>query len=167
MPIRQPYPAQPQDVPDYRTIMESFASYVEAERPKLSSPGEVAALLRPVLSGKAQEECHVLLLDTRNRLIRDEVVTVGLADRSQLHPREVFRSAIRENCSRIILAHSHPSGDVTPSPQDVTVTRQLAAAGEILGIEVIDHVILGRRTPAQERDYISLREAGAMGTGDG
>ena len=162
MPVHPPYPAPPGGVPDYSTIMESFAAYVEAERPRLSSPAEVANLLRPLLFAKVQEECHVLLLDTRNRLIRDETVTVGLADRSQLHPREVFRSAIQANCSRIILAHSHPSGDITPSLQDVTVTRQLAAAGEILGIEVIDHVILGRRTPAQEKDYLSLREMGEI-----
>jgi DNA repair protein RadC len=164
MPVHPPYPAPPGGVPDYSTIMESFAAYVEAERPKLSSPVEVAALLRPVLSGKAQEECHVLLLDTRNRLIRDETVTVGLADRSQLHPREVFRAAIHcgGGCTRIILVHGHPSGDPAPSAQDIAVTRQLAAAGEILGIEVIDHVILGRRTPAQEKDYLSLREAGEI-----
>ena len=145
MPSHPPHPAPPDGVPDYRTIMESFAAYVEAERPQLSSPVEVAALLRPILSGKAQEECHVLLLDTKNRLIRDEVVTVGLADRSQLHPREVYREAIRSSCTRIILVHGHPSGDPTPSAQDVAVTRQLAEAGRILGIELIDHVILGRK----------------------
>ncbi len=162
MPARQPYPVPSGDLPDYRTIMESFAAYVEAERPQLSSPADVAGLLRPVFAGKAQEECHVLLLDTGNRLIRDVAVTVGLADRSQLHPREVFRAAVGANCSRIILAHNHPGGDTTPSPQDITVTRDLVSAGEVLGIGVIDHVILGRRTATQERDYLSLRETGAM-----
>jgi DNA repair protein RadC len=164
MPAHPPYPALPQDVPDYRTIMESFASYVEAERPRLSSPAEVANLLRPLLFAKVQEECHVLLLDTRNRLIRDETVTVGLADRSQLHPREIFRAAIRceGGCTRIILAHGHPSGDATPSAQDMQVTRQLAEAGKILGIEVVDHVIIGRKSPSRERDYVSLREEGEM-----
>jgi DNA repair protein RadC len=142
--------------------MESFAAYVEAERPRLSSPAEVANLLRPLLFAKVQEECHVLLLDTRNRLIRDETVTVGLADRSQLYPREVFRSAVQCSCSRIILAHCHPSGDITPAAQDVTVTRQLVSAGEILGIEVIDHVILGRKSPSRKTDYVSIREAGEI-----
>ena len=162
MPTQPHYPTPPKDVPDYRTIMESFAAYVEADRPKLDSPGEVAALLRPLLSGKTQEECHVLLLDVKNRLIRDEVVTVGLVDRSQLHPREVFRAAIRENCSRIILAHGHPSGDATPSAQDMQVTRQLAEAGRIVGIEVVDHVVIGRKSPSRKTDYVSLREAGEM-----
>jgi DNA repair protein RadC len=164
MPEHPPYPAPPEGVPDYRTIMESFAAYVEADRPKLDSPGEVAALLRPLLSGKTQEECHVLLLDTRNRLIRDATVTVGLVDRSQLHPREAFRAAIHcgGGCTRIILVHGHPSGDATPSAQDMQVTRQLAEAGKILGIEVIDHVIIGRKSLSRERDYVSLREAGEM-----
>ena len=162
MPSHPPHPAPPDGVPDYRTIMESFAAYVEAERPQLSSPAEVAALLRPVLANKAQEECHVLLLDTKNRLIRDEVATVGLADRSQLHPREVFRMAVRAGCTRIILVHSHPSGDPAPSAQDIAVTRQLAEAGKILGIELIDHVILGRKCPSRDKDFVSLREVGEM-----
>jgi DNA repair protein RadC len=164
MPRHPPYASPPPGVPDYRAIMESFAAYVEAERPDLSSPKKVADLLRPVFADKMQEECHVLLLDTRNRLIRDEVVTVGLADRSQLHSREVFRAAIRceVGCTRIILVHSHPSGDPTPSPQDIAVTRQIAEAGRIVGIELVDHVILGRKSVSRDRDYLSLREAGEM-----
>jgi len=144
--------------------MESFAADVEAERPQLSSPAYVASLLRPVFACQMQEECHVLLLETGNRLIRDETVTVGLADRSQLHPREVFRAAVRckGGCSRIIPVHDHPSGDTTPSPQDITVTRDLVAAGELLGIGVVDHAILGRRTPAQGRDYACLPGRGEM-----
>jgi DNA repair protein RadC len=106
----------------------------------------------------------VLLLDVKNRLILDATVTMGLVDRSQLHPREVFRAAIQcgGGCTRIILAHGHPSGDATPSAQDMQVTRQLAEAGKILGIEVIDHVIIGRKSLSRERDYVSLREAGEM-----
>ncbi len=164
MPRHPPYASTSSGVPDYRAIMESFAAYVEAERPDLSSPKKVADLLRPVFADKMQEECHVLLLDTRNRLIRDEVVTVGLADRSQLHPREVFRAAIRcdGGCTRIILVHNHPSGDATPSPQDIAITRQLAEAGRIVGIELVDHVILGRKSVSRDRDFLSLREAGEI-----
>ncbi len=164
MPRHPPYAATSPGIPDYRAIMESFAAYVEAERPDLSSPKKVADLLRPVLADKMQEECHVLLLDTRNRLIRDEVVTVGLADRSQLHPREVFRAAIRcdGGCTRIILVHNHPSGHPTPSPQDIAITRQIAEAGRIVGIELVDHVILGRKSVSRDRDFLSLREAGEI-----
>ena len=164
MPRHPPYASTSSGVSDYRVIMESFAAYVEAERPDLSSPKKVADLLRPVFADKVQEESHVLLLDTRNRLIRDEVVTIGLADRSQLHSREVFRAAIRcdGGCTRIILVHSHPSGDPTPSPQDIAVTRQIAEAGRIVGIELIDHVILGRKSVSRDRDFLSLREAGEI-----
>ena len=73
-------------------------------------------------------------------------LTLGLVDRTQIHPREVFRSAIRENCSRVLLVHSHPSGDPTPSAQDIAATRQLVEAGKIVGIDVLDRVILGSRT---------------------
>ena len=127
-------------------------------RPKLESPRDVARCFRSHFSGKQQEEFHVLLLDTKNHLIRDELVTVGLVDRSQVHAREVFREAIRRTCSRVILLHNHPSGDPTPSAQDVACTRSLVAAGRIVDIEVIDHVILGRATPSRPRDYLSFRE---------
>ena len=134
----------------------------QADRPHLGSPAEVANWLRETLRGKAQEEFHVLLLDSRHRLLRDVLATLGLADRSQAHAREVFREAIRENCTRIILAHNHPAGDPTPSPQDVECTRGLVAAGKVVGIEVLDHVVLGARTPAHPCDYTSLRTAGLM-----
>ena len=130
----------------------------EPGRRKISGPAEVADLLRESLRGKTQEEFHVLLLDTRNFLLRDECATIGLVDRSQAHAREVFRSAIRETCSRVVLAHNHPSGDPTPSPQDLECTRNLVAAGKIVGIEVMDHVVLGSRTPDRPRDFLSFKE---------
>ena len=131
-------------------------------RPKLRHAADVAVLLREKFRGKTQEELHALLLDTRNYLLRDELVTIGLADRSQAHAREVFRNAIRENCSRIILVHNHPSGDPMPSAQDVECTRGLVQAGRVIGIEIADHVVLGSSTPDRPRDYASLRELGLM-----
>ena len=130
--------------------------------PKLESPAEVAALLREALRGKRQEEFHVLLLDAKHQLIRDHCVTVGLLDRGQVHAREVFRAAIGESCSRVLLAHNHPSGDPTPSAQDISCTRNLVAAGKVIGIEVLDHVILGERTVDRGRDFIRLREQGLL-----
>ena len=150
--------SRPHLLPDYRAVMEAFEAYVAAERPQLQSPGDIVQLMRPLLVGREQEEFHVLLLDTKHRLLRDEVVTIGLVDRSQVHPREVFRSAIRENCTRIILTHNHPTGDPAPSSQDISCTRQLVEAGKIIGIEVLDHVILGNRTAARVQDYVSFRE---------
>jgi DNA repair protein RadC len=146
----------------YREIMDAFAKYIVEERPRLETPGDVAALMRPVLSGKEQEEFHVLLVDTKHRLLRSEKVTVGLLDRAQIHPREVFRPAIREACSCIVLVHNHPSGDPTPSTADIASTKDLVSAGKIIGIHVIDHVIIGQRSATNPKGYLSFREEGQM-----
>jgi DNA repair protein RadC len=129
---------------------------------RLHAPGDIADFLTPGFASKTQEEFHVLLLDPRNCLIRDETVTIGLADRTQIHAREVFRRAIRENATRIILAHNHPSGDPTPSAQDIECTRQLTSAGKIVGIEVLDHVVIGTRSPSRPRHWLSFREANLL-----
>ena len=133
-----------------------------AERFRIQNPADVGELLREQLRGKPQEEFHVLLLDTRNYVLRDECITVGLVDRSQIHAREVFRTAIRENSSRVVLAHNHPSGDPTPSPQDIECTRSLVSAGKVFGIDVLDHVVLGTRTPSRPRDFVSFRESNLL-----
>ncbi|OGV64613.1 MAG: hypothetical protein A3K19_29750 [Lentisphaerae bacterium RIFOXYB12_FULL_65_16] len=143
---------------DYTAVMEAYSKYVAEERPRLVAPADVAALMRPLLAGKQQEEFHVLLIDAKHGLIADELVTVGLVDRSQVHSREVFRQAICKSCSRIILAHNHPSSDPTPSAEDIACTRDLVAAGKIVGIEVMDHVVLGARTSGRLKDYLSFRE---------
>ena len=98
--------------------------------------------MRPLLVGREQEEFHVLLLDTKHRLLRDEVVTIGLVDRSLVHPREVFRSAIRESCTRLLMVHNHPTGDPTPSAQDIACTRQLIDAGTTFEIIAIGSLVL-------------------------
>ena len=140
------------------SLARRLATLPHDERPRLESPASVAAQLADAFHGVMQEEFHVLLLDTKNYLLRDERVTIGLVDRSQVHAREVFRSAIRESCSRILLAHNHPTGDPTPSPQDLACTRNLVAAGKIIGIDVLDHVIVGRPSATCLRGFISLRE---------
>ena len=144
--------------PDYTEIMESFAAYVAKERPRLDTPSRVADLMRPLLRDQGREEMHVLLLDAKHGLLSADCVTIGLVDRSQIHPREVFRRAIRENCSSIILVHNHPSGDPTPSAQDISSTNDLVAAGKVVGITVVDHVVLGSRTESRPKDYLSFRE---------
>ncbi len=127
-------------------------------RPKLEAPSSVAELMRGQFLGKEREEFHVLLLDTKHRLVRDELVTVGLLDRSHVHAREVFRRAIRENCARVIVCHNHPSGDPTPSHNDIASTKSLKEAGKIIGIELLDHVILGAPSASRPRDFLSFRE---------
>ena len=98
----------------------------------------------------------MILLNTQNEVLRHHQVTRGTLDASLVHPREVFRTAITEAAASIILVHNHPSGDPTPSAEDRAVTRQLRGAGSIIGIEVLDHVIIG------DKRYISLAECGMM-----
>jgi DNA repair protein RadC len=113
-------------------------------RVRLSSPGEVAAYFGPTLEGKKKEVFRVALLDSQNGLLRDVQVSEGSLSASIVHPREVFRTAILEACAHLILVHNHPSGDPTPSKEDLHLTRQLVEAGRLLGLRVHDHVIIGR-----------------------
>ena len=117
-------------------------------------------LLRESNLAKQVETLQVLLLNTRRRLIRIEEISDGTLDTILVHPREVFKCAIAANAAAIVLAHNHPSGDPTPSEADVKVTRDLIRAGQLLKIEVIDHIILGRATTERAKDYSSLRELG-------
>lgn len=98
---------------------------------------------RLIIDGK-QEEFHLVTLDTKNQVIDTHQITVGTVDASLVHPREVFRAAIKDAASSIILVHNHPSGDPTPSQQDLAVTRRLTESGELIGIEVLDHIVLGK-----------------------
>ena len=106
----------------------------------------------------AQEGFAVLTLNTKNKLITRHLVTLGLADTAPVHPREVFRPAIQDSAAAVILCHNHPSGDPTPSAEDLRVTRQLIDAGKVVGIRVLDHVIIGRGDNPQ----CSLREKGLV-----
>jgi DNA repair protein RadC len=113
------------------------------ERTRIRGPRDVYERCAPALRDLPQEEFHVLLLNTQHAVIRELVVTRGTLDTSVVHPREVFRAAIAESAAAMVLVHNHPSGDPTPSPEDVTVTRQLAQAGKLLGIAVLDHIVIG------------------------
>ena len=108
------------------------------------------------------QECFVTLtLDTKHRIIDRHVVSIGILNASLAHPREVFRSALNDAAASIILAHNHPSGDPTPSAEDVRITRQLVEAGKVIEIHVLDHIILGRKKD-KSPDYVSLRETGMV-----
>lgn len=130
------------------------------ETPLLDSPARVADLLREELRPLEVETFHVLLVNTRRRLLAAERLSQGTLDTLLVHPREVFRRAIVAGAAALILAHNHPSGDPTPSEADIRVTRDLIRAGQLLKIEVLDHVILGRRSTGRDCDYSSLRELG-------
>jgi DNA repair protein RadC len=142
------------------TLARRMAAEIRAESPMLDTPERIADLLREDARGYEVEHFLVLLLNTRRRLIRMERISQGTLDSIHVHAREVFKHAIVANAAAIVLVHNHPSGDPTPSEADIKVTRDLIRAGQLLKIEVLDHVILGRKTTERERDYASLRELG-------
>ena len=139
-------------------LASRLATNIIAHKQKVSTPNDAADYFRERFRGKKQEELRIILLNTKNVIIREELITVGLLDRSHAHAREVFRSAIQYSASKLILAHNHPSGDPHPSSKDIACTKELAEAGKIVGIEVIDHIIMGSRTGNHEKDYFSFRE---------
>jgi DNA repair protein RadC len=142
------------------TLARKMAEELRNESPVLDSPAVVADLLREDNRVHQVEHFSVLLLNTRRKLIRVENITQGTLDTILVHPREVFKSAIAAGAASIVLVHNHPSGDPTPSEADIRVTRDLIRAGQLLKIEVIDHVILGRPAAGRARDYASLKELG-------
>jgi DNA repair protein RadC len=133
------------------------------ETQTVRTPEDAARLLRGEARVKDQEVFWVLLLDTKYRLRRPPVeVTRGILDASLVHPREVFKEAIRSSSAAVVLVHNHPSGDPAPSAEDIRITRQLVEAGKIMDIEVLDHVILGRAPAPEAQDHMSLRESGLV-----
>ena len=113
------------------------------ERPQLSTPDAVGRYLLPLFGGHREERFGVVMLDAKNRLIRAELISVGTVSASLAHPREVFRAATVASASSIAVFHNHPSGDPRPSDDDLALTRQLVGAGDVMGIQVVDHIILG------------------------
>jgi DNA repair protein RadC len=120
----------------------------------------VADLLREENRFYEVEHFQVVFLNTRRRMIGMERVSQGTLDTLLVHPREVFKAAIAANAAAIILVHNHPSGDPTPSEADIRVTRDLIRAGHLLKIEVLDHIVIGRRTEGRPKDFLSMRELG-------
>ncbi len=133
------------------------------ESPLIQSPEDAARLLREQARELEHERFWVLLLDTRNRLKRNPiVVSQGLLNSSLVHAREVFLPAIEHKAAALILAHNHPSGDTAPSPEDLKITRDLVAAGQLLHLRVLDHIIVGQSRPHQATYFLSLRESGLV-----
>ena len=124
----------------------------------IRSPEDVFRHFYTRLRHARQEHFFVLLLDGRHRVLGEEIVSLGTLTASLVHPREVFRPALRASAAALILVHNHPSGDPEPSPEDRTVTERLASAGELLGIPVLDHVVVA------ERGFRSLRDDGGLGS---
>jgi DNA repair protein RadC len=125
-------------------------------RPQFTTPREVAAYLMPQFGSCAVEQFGVVLLDAKHRVLKTRLLSIGSLDASVVHPREVFRTAVVGGAAAVVLFHNHPSGDATPSREDIELTRRLVAAGDLMGIAVLDHLILA------DTRYISLRESGAI-----
>ncbi|MEY4388064.1 MAG: hypothetical protein RLY20_3347 [Verrucomicrobiota bacterium] len=148
------------------TLMAAFAlakrmaAELRGEAPLLDTPERIADLLREEARHLGAEQFYAVLLNTRRRHIKTERISQGTLDTILVHARDVFRAAITANAAAVVLVHNHPSGDPTPSEADIKVTRDLIRAGQLLKIELLDHVILGRATQERTKDYASLRELG-------
>ncbi len=124
------------------------------KKPVVKTPDEVVGLVGGRLKGKKKEYFLALLLDSRNQLIKASEISVGSLDTSIVHPREVFKEAISASAASVIFVHNHPSGDPEASEDDIALTKRLAEAGEIMGIDVLDHIIIG------DKNYLSLKREG-------
>lgn len=124
------------------------------DRVSIRSPKDVAHYIMEEMRYLKQEHFIALLLNTKNQIIGKETITVGTLNSSLVHPREVFKPAIKKSSSAMIVVHNHPSGDPTPSKEDIDVTHRLVNAGELIGIDVLDHIVIG------DNAYISLKEKG-------
>tara|TARA_B100000315_G_scaffold137703_1_gene126794 strand:- start:303 stop:998 length:696 start_codon:yes stop_codon:yes gene_type:complete len=132
-----------------------FVSLAPEERLVIGSPQDVANLVMGEMAALDQEHLKVLLLNTKNEVLSIQEIYVGNVNSAVVRPAEVIRPAIRDNAPSIIVVHNHPSGDPTPSPEDVSITRDLVAAGELLGVELLDHLVIG-----SGGRFVSLNEKG-------
>jgi DNA repair protein RadC len=133
------------------------SAWPACERPVVSTPEDVVALCSTQLRGLDREHFWALVLSTKNRLLRMVEVSVGSLNASIVHPRELFKEAVRMSAPSVVVVHNHPSGDPTPSGADLQLTRRLAKAGEVLGIELLDHVVIG-----DGGAHVSMRHMGVL-----
>lgn len=125
-------------------------------KPKISNPSQLAKLLYPEMSCLNQEILKLIILNTKNEIIKTKDVFKGGLNSSLVHPREIFNEAIKSSAASIIISHNHPSGDPTPSKEDIAITKRLSDCGKLLGINLTDHIIIGNN------NYVSLREKGII-----
>ncbi|MFH1126787.1 MAG: DNA repair protein RadC [archaeon] len=137
-------------------IARRISSDKEPYKLKFQNSKDVRDYLMPKMKNLKKEHLVGLYLDTRNQLIKEETISIGTLNSSLIHPREIFRSAVTEACASIILVHNHPSGDPTPSADDISVTKKIIKASEIMRIELMDHIILGNEK------HVSLKEDGMI-----
>jgi len=129
---------------------------IELDDLDIKKPQDVVKAIRARIQDKAKEHFKLILLNTRNKIIGISTVSIGTLNTSLVHPREVFKDAIMHNAASVVLAHNHPSGDIEPSENDLTITKRLVEAGKILGIEVLDHIIVTKA------GFFSFKEKGLL-----
>lgn len=130
--------------------------YKPAEKYVIRSPEDGADYVMESMRSLKQEHLVVLFLNTKNQIMHQQTIFIGSLNASIVHPREIFREAVKRSAASIICAHNHPSGDPTPSQEDIHVTRRLVEAGKIMGIELLDHLVIGNNT------FVSLKEKGYL-----
>lgn len=137
-------------------LARKLETFTDEPKRQIKSPADVYSILYPKMREQKKEKLTALYLDTKNHILREEVVSIGTLNANIVHPREIFKSALLESSASVILAHNHPSGDPTPSKEDIAVTKKLIEGGKLLGIDVLDHVIIG------DGRYISLKDEGLV-----
>lgn len=137
-------------------LAKRLSQFTSPELPQIKSPSDAAGLVMESLRCLDREHFWSLLLNTKNRVLSIQKVAVGTLNRSNVHPRELFRGAIKKSAAAMILVHNHPSGDTTPSKDDLDVTKRLCEVGRIIGIEILDHIIIG------DNEYTSIKSEGLM-----
>ena len=152
-----PNPTRPYSIPGFRIALVREPGVKLAGRPQARVPAEAAAMLAQYIGEVDREVFVIAMLTIRHRVIGLHTVSVGCLTSSLVHPREVLKPAILSGSAAFLAAHNHPSGDPEPSAEDIALTRRLAAAGQLLGIELLDHVILG-----ETGRFVSLRERGVL-----
>ncbi|AKB24838.1 DNA repair protein RadC [Methanosarcina sp. MTP4] len=135
-------------------LARRLETFVEEPKRKVRSPKDVYTLMYPKMREQKKERFITLYLDTKNQILKEETVSIGSLNASIVHPREVFKSALMESSASVIMIHNHPSGDPSPSREDIMVTEKLVEGGKLLGIDVLDHIIIG------DGRYVSLKDEG-------
>lgn len=135
-------------------IARRLEAFNEEAKPVIHSPEDVYRRIYPGLRGQKKEKFIELCLDTKNQVIKEDIISIGSLNANIVHPREVFKTALAESAAHIIVAHNHPSGDPSPSKEDIEITKKLVETGKIMGIEVLDHIIIG------DGRHFSMKEAG-------
>ncbi|WP_420643796.1 RadC family protein [Candidatus Leptofilum sp.] len=147
-------PAKAVEIKAALEIGRRLLTIAPQEKPRITSPADAANLLMSEMSFLEKEHLRLVLLDTRNRVLATPTIYIGSLNTSVIRAGELFRAAIKENAAAFIVAHNHPSGDPSPSPEDVAVTRQLVQAGSLLNIDVLDHIVIGHNR------FVSMKERG-------